>query len=79
MQYYVDPIGVFTPEGTRNPTRSLRRILERDGQIVPVLVRRLDGGTFMAADRNQGIRVLAFRDLGWPTILIEDSWSPEDL
>jgi hypothetical protein len=77
-QNYV-PLGdVQVPPGTPRPSRRLLSILERDGQIVPLLVRLRDGG-WIAADHLQGERVLALRELQWPTILIEDTWSSHDL
>lgn len=78
MQYYVPPQDVKVPTDTPRPSRRLRSILERDGQIVPLLVHRAGCG-WIAADRWQGERVLALRDLQWPTILIEDEWSDDDL
>lgn len=79
MQNYVRPDEVQVPPGTRRPTRSLLRILERDGQIVPLLVLPTDDDSWIAADSWQGERVLALRELQWPTILIEDEWSHDDL
>ena len=77
MQHYVDP---NTVELRKSPhtSRILIRILEKDGQIVPVLVRK-DGEVFYVDDQYQADRVAAFRQLGWPTILVEDEWSDEDL
>lgn len=78
MQNYVSPGEVQVPPGTPRPSRRLLSTLERDGQIVPLLVSTSDGA-WMAADRWQGERVLALRELQWPTILIEDEWSHDDL
>lgn len=75
MQSYPDPYKVSVPEGTPNPSKKLKKVLEREGQIVPLLVTP----DLEAADKWQGERVLALRELGFPTILVEDSWEKEDL
>jgi len=78
-QYYVNPDDVEVDLVTNiRPSRRLIRILERDGQIVPVLVRNHDG-RFIVTNFTQAERVLAFRELKWPTILIEDNWTEDDL
>ena len=78
MQYYVPPTDVQVPADTPRPSRFLVRTLARDGQIVPLLVTN-EGTGWTAADRWQGERVLALRELQWPTILIEDEWTDDDL
>lgn len=77
-QHYVDPDEVDVPDGSR-PSKSLRRILIAQGQIVPCLVRPGDNGRWQAADQWQGDVVLACRELEWPTILVEDDWTEDDL
>ena len=79
-QDYVNPHDIVVPaeHAERRPSRSLLRILARDGQIVPLLVTRLDG-RYVTADTWQSERVLALRELGWPTVLVEDEWTEDDL
>jgi hypothetical protein len=87
MQHYPSPFDVAVPEATPRPTRRLRAIIERDGLIVPILVRTYlrtgsdgrDRSYFCAADGLQGERVLACRELGWDSILVETSWTKDDL
>ena len=78
MQHYPNPMDVDVPKTTSYPTRRLRTIIARDGLIVPILVNEVDG-RFVAADRIQGERVLACRELGWDSILVETRWTHDDL
>ena len=77
-QHYPNPQDVDVPKTTPYPTRHHKAIIARDGLIVPILVKEIDG-RFMAADRIQGERVLACRELGWDSILVETSWTNDDL
>jgi hypothetical protein len=68
------------------PSRSLLRILDRDGQIVPLLVVAVpfgelegDGVRFVCTDSRQAERLGALRELGWDTVLVETEWSVDDL
>lgn len=86
-QHYVDPHLVAVPPNTRRPSKKVIQYLQRDGQIVPLLVVApaiLDDygwadTMWLAADFNQAERVIALRMLGYDTILIEDEWEDEDL
>ena len=77
-QYYVDPNTVEIRCKAYN-SKTLRLILEDQGQIVPILVRKDIDGTFYVDDQRQADRVLCCRELLWPTILIEDKWTEDDL
>lgn len=84
-QHYVPPAEVNFPAG-REPTgpakKNVVRILERDGQIVPLLVhpRLSENDPFIvASDWNQIERLHALKEMAWPTILIEDRWELDDL
>jgi len=64
------------------PSASLRRILERDGQIVPLLVTehvREGEVRYVATDSRQAERLGALRQLGWDTVLVETDWCEDDL
>jgi hypothetical protein len=76
-QHYVDPNSVRLGVAPHT-SRRLVKIIEQDGQIVPVLV-RTDNNGFYVDDQYQADRVFVFRQLKWPTILVEDSWSDSDL
>jgi hypothetical protein len=86
-QHYPNPHDVAVPPTTPYPTRHHRAIIARDGLITPILVKTMpkigsDGVNrpyFVAADRIQGERVLACRELGWDSILVETSWTNDDL
>jgi hypothetical protein len=83
-QYYVNPqdVEIDPALGRVYAGRRLRAIIDRDGQIVPVLVHREvigDDVLFTVSDRMQAERVDAFRIAGWPTILVEDEWTEDDL
>jgi uncharacterized protein (UPF0264 family) len=77
-QHYPNPHDVIA-DGPKWPTKSLKRIIERDGLIVPILVTVNEDGKFVAAGYNQAERVLACRELSFPTILVETEWNPEDV
>jgi ParB-like chromosome segregation protein Spo0J len=78
-QHYPTPNEVDTSLAFRPwPSRSLKRIIERDGLIVPILVRVVDG-RYVAADANQAERVMACAELGFETVLVETDWTEEDL
>jgi hypothetical protein len=81
-QHYPDPYDVYVPQNAW-ATNSLKRIIERDGLIVPILVRLVTDDRpepyFASADQHQGARVLACRDLGFETILVETEWTEDDL
>lgn len=77
-QHYVDPNTVELRIKAYN-SRLLRSTLERDGQIVPVLVKQDSAGNYYVDDQFQADRVLCFRELLWPTILIETNWTVDDL
>jgi hypothetical protein len=76
-QRYVPPTEVEIPSTTRS-SKLLRKIIWKDGLIVPILVKN-NGDKFVAADESQAERVLTCQELGFSTILIEDHWSKEDL
>jgi hypothetical protein len=78
MQHYVPPKEVDVSQGPRWPSKSLKRIIERDGLIVPILVHVVDG-KYSAADQNQAERVMACDELGFETVLIETEFEVEDL
>jgi hypothetical protein len=82
-QYYIDPMEVnLSDDSPRWPSRHLKLIIDRDGLIEPILVRHTviqDDVEFEAADSWQSERVLACRELGFETILIEDEWEAGDL
>lgn len=78
MQNYVPPSAVDVSNGPKWPSKSLKRIIERDGLIVPILVIKIDG-KWVAADERQAERVMACSELGFETVLIEDEFNPEDL
>jgi CRISPR/Cas system CSM-associated protein Csm3 (group 7 of RAMP superfamily) len=81
-QHYVPPDQVVIPFDKVWPTKFLKAIIERDGLIVPILVRvevRANRKLFVAADRWQAQRVIACSELSFETILIEDEWEEEDL
>lgn len=78
-QHYVDPRDIVVPpEHHGRPSRSLLRILTTDGQIVPLLVEQV-GDLMVSPDSWQSARVLALRELGWPTVLVETEWTEDDL
>jgi hypothetical protein len=79
-QHYVSPFDVGDPwAGTPRVSKRLLDILERDGQIVPLLVRD-EGDSFVVAnDIIQRERLHALRHLAWPTILVETAWKQSDL
>jgi hypothetical protein len=83
MQYYIDPHKVeVSDDSPRWPSRNLKTIIDRDGLIVPILVYRSVNGddvNFVGADSRQSERILACRELGFETILIEDEWEASDL
>ncbi len=64
--------------GPKWPSKSLKRIIEKDGLIVPILV-TVKNGVFIAADRHHAERVMACAELGFETVLIETEWEDEDL
>jgi hypothetical protein len=88
-QHYPDPRSIWVPErrledvqiGRRD--RKLQAILTKDGQIVPLLVRRIvgvNGDAFVVAnDANQAKRLGALEALGFPTVLVETKWGRDDL
>jgi hypothetical protein len=86
-QHYPNPHEVAVPVGTRKPTKRLKKYIDRDGLIVPILVTDTDIDfigpdrhfSYMAADTHQGERVLACRELGFETILVETDWTEDDL
>lgn len=71
------------------PSRRAVAAIEADGQIVPLLVRRVDpveaaaegdpDVAYVAADGRQAERLGAMRQLDWPTVLVETQWDEEDL
>jgi hypothetical protein len=78
-QHYPAPADVDTSNAWRPwPSKLLKRIIERDGLIVPILVNEVDG-KFYAADDHQAERVLACQELGFDTVLVETEWTDEDL
>ncbi len=79
-QHYVDPRVIRDPwVGTPRPSRRLFGILERDGQIVPLLVDEENGTFTIALDTFQRERLAALRALEWPTVLVETEWTDDDL
>ena len=87
-QHYPLPNAVLVPPKwlpTSYGLRKMKAIIERDGLIVPILVRRVlteQGGetnTFEVADEHQAERVIACRELGFETILVETEWDEDDL
>lgn len=88
-QHYPKADDVLVPSDTpRWPSKSLKRIIEKDGLIVPILVNKAGGratlkegivDVFMAADKYHGERVLACQELGFETLLVETEWTEEDL
>lgn len=78
-QHYPRPGEVSVPYTNCWPSKSLKGIIERDGLIVPILVNRVGETGFAAADRWQGERVIACRELGFETVLVETEWEDEDL
>lgn len=90
-QHYPKPEDVVAPleySMSAFSLRKLKAIIERDGLIVPILVKEynnfFDGlnwyeQLFEAADQNQSERVIACRELGFETILVETEWEEEDL
>jgi hypothetical protein len=58
--------------------KRIKKIIEKDGLIVPILV-RVDSEGFVAADLWQAERVLACREIGFETLLVETDWTEEDL
>jgi len=80
-QHYVAPRDIDDPwAGRARPSRLQFRALEVDGQIVPLLVtgNPRDGFT-VANDIFQRERLVALRELDWPTVLVETSWTEDDL
>lgn len=90
----VVPIGEVTVAWAHSawaarPSRRTVELIDRDGQIVPLLVRPVDpaeaasegepGVRYMAADSRQAERLGAIRQLGWDTVLVETEWTEEDL
>jgi hypothetical protein len=55
------------------PSRQMVRIIARDGLIVPILVRKTEQG-YIAADAEQGERVLAALECNFETLLVETEW-----
>lgn len=79
-QHYIAPAFVVDPwPGRVRPSRRLFDILERDGQIVPLLVHEQDSEFVVANDYAQRERLAALIELDWPTILVETSWTDDDL
>lgn len=79
MQRYPSPNDIEIPQGTHT-TKLQRTIIDRDGLIVPILVKRIEGtDKFEAADKWQAERVKACRELQWSSILTEDEWNEDDL
>ena len=79
-QHYVPPADVVDPwVGAVRPSRLLITLLERDGQIVPLLVSEVNGEFHIALDGVQRERLAALRVLGWPTVLVETEWTDDDL
>lgn len=83
MQHYVDPLSVEIRCENIYSSKKLREILTRDGQIVPLLVRKDEkpngNVVFYVDDYRQAERLYALRQLEWPTVLVEDTWDKEDL
>ena len=77
-QYYIPPQEVDVTNGPRWPSKFLKKIIERDGLITPILVNRKDDA-FYAADERQAERVMACQELGFETVLLEDEFDPDDL
>ena len=68
------------------PSAKLQATIDREGQIVPLLVRAVpfgdvegDGVRFMVTDSLQAERFGAIRKLGWDTVLVETEWTEDDL
>ena len=79
-QRYVDPktiiVGRRAYKWFCRPSRRLRETIEREGQIVPLLVQEVDGDFFIL-DILQAERLGAM--IEWPTVLVETEWTEEDL
>lgn len=78
MQDYVPPADVDVTQGPKWPSKSLKRIIERDGLIVPILVLVVND-KYVAADERQAERVMACDELGFETVLVETEFEMEDL
>jgi hypothetical protein len=68
------------------PSPKLQATIDREGQIVPLLVVAVpfgdvegDGVRFMVTDSLQAERFGAIRKLGWGTVLVETDWTEDDL
>ena len=84
----VGEVGVSWPVSgwAARPGRRLQASIEREGQIVPLLVRAVpfgevegDGVHYMVTDSLQAERFGAIRSLGWDTVLVETEWTEDDL
>jgi hypothetical protein len=77
-QHYVPPSDITLLDEPRWPSKTLKKIIMRDGLIVPILVTERDG-QYTAGDNRQSERIMACAELGFETVLIETEWDPEDL
>jgi len=57
---------------SRYHVKKMKAVLERQGQIEPLQVRKLESGLYMTFERDaHGSEIVcAAQELGWPTILI---------
>lgn len=82
MQFYPVPSDVAIPVKfwpTAYGVKRVRKHIAQDGLIVPILVHHAPSEGFVVADEYQAERVLACKDLGFETVLVETEWTDEDL
>ena len=79
-QHYVDPNRVFVTEVRESNVKRIMKLLQEQGQIVPILVEPTADAEYdwqimtnaEDPDPYAEARVMAVRRLGWETILVDD-------